>query len=337
MVRTGPADCIARRVALAFERVAAVLAVISFFWPLPASADEGGVGAWVPGFFGSMAATPQPAGAQVVSLYYHASVKAGGNAEFPIGGGLSVGIDGNANLGMLIPGYVFPEPVLGGQLYAAVALSGGKMKASADVTLTGPNGGVLRGKRTEEVTALGDIVPTAILRWNEGVHNFMVFAAAGLPTGSYDEDRLANIGIGHGSLTGGVGYTYFNPQTGYEFSAVPGLTYNFENNHTDYQNGVDFHLDVGASKFLQGGWQVGLVGYAYQQITGDSGDGAVLGDFQSRVFGVGPQLGYSFPIGDAHGYVNAKAYYEFGAENRPEGWNAWVTFAITPSQHQTVE
>ena len=31
------------------------------------------------------------------------------------------------------------------------------------------------------------------------------------------------------------------------------------------------------------------------------------------------------------GHLNLKGYYEFGAQNRPEGWNAWVTFAISPA------
>jgi hypothetical protein len=31
------------------------------------------------------------------------------------------------------------------------------------------------------------------------------------------------------------------------------------------------------------------------------------------------------------GYLNFKAYKEFAAENRPEGWNAWVTFVISPA------
>ena len=36
-----------------------------------------------------------------------------------------------------------------------------------------------------------------------------------------------------------------------EFSAVSGLTYNFTNPHTDYQNGIDWHVDLAqASRFL---------------------------------------------------------------------------------------
>ena len=75
---------------------------------------------------------------------------------------------------------------------------------------------------------------------------------------------------------------------------------------------------------------LGLVGYAYQQITGDSGSGATLGDFKSRVFGIGPQIGFLFPVGDMQGYLNLKVYKEFDAEHRPEGWNAWLTFAVSP-------
>jgi hypothetical protein len=51
---------------------------------------------------------------------------------------------------------------------------------------------------------------------------------------------------------------------------------------------------------------------------------------ESRIFRVGPQIGYSFPIGGALGYLNLKGYYEFSAENRSEGWNTWLTFALSP-------
>ena len=69
-----------------------------------------------------------------------------------------------------------------------------------------------------------------------------------------------------------------------------------------------------------------------QQLTGDSGEGATLGDFKSRVAGIGPQVGYLFPIGGKmQGTLSVKAYWEFAAKNRPEGWNAWVSFAISPA------
>ena len=66
-------------------------------------------------------------------------------------------------------------------------------------------------------------------------------------------------------------------------------------------------------------------------MTADSGQPAILGDFKSRVSGIGPQIGFIFPFGDMQGYLNFKGYKEFDAANRPEGWNAWVTFAISPA------
>jgi len=47
-----------------------------------------------------------------------------------------------------------------------------------------------------------------------------------VPVGAYDSTRLSNIGIGHGAIDAGVGYTYLNPQTGHEFSGVLGLRKN---------------------------------------------------------------------------------------------------------------
>jgi hypothetical protein len=92
------------------------------------------------------------------------------------------------------------------------------------------------------------------------------------------------------------------------------------------------HLDWGASQFLTKQWQVGLVGYWYDQLSCDSGSGDRVGCFKARVAGVGPQIGYVFPLGkEWQGYINLKGYGEFAAQNRPDGWNAWLTFAISPA------
>ncbi len=96
------------------------------------------------------------------------------------------------------------------------------------------------------------------------------------------------------------------------------------------------------SHFLSKQVFVGFVGYAYQQITDDFGQPAVLGGFRSRVLGIGPQIGYIFPIGDNQAFLGLKGYGEFDAANRPSGWNTWLTFSIseaapastvTPTKH----
>ena len=87
----------------------------------------------------------------------------------------------------------------------------------------------------------------------------MTYVTGDIPVGAYQSDRLSNIGIGHGAIDGGGGYTYFNPATGHEFSGVLGFTYNFKNTATQYQSGVDMHFDWGASQFLSKQVMVGLV------------------------------------------------------------------------------
>jgi hypothetical protein len=43
-------------------------------------ADEDGVSFWIPGLFGSLAATPQQPGWSLASIYHHTAVSASGNA-----------------------------------------------------------------------------------------------------------------------------------------------------------------------------------------------------------------------------------------------------------------
>jgi hypothetical protein len=181
------------------------------------------------------------------------------------------------------------------------------------------------------VTGFGDLIPQFALRWNAGVNNYMTYVMGDIPVGAYQSARLANIGLGHGTIDAGGGYTDFNPQTGHELSGVLGFTYNFKNTDTQYQCGVGMYFDWGASQILTKPIQIGLVGYVYKQLGCDSGSGDRLGCFRSQVASVGRQVGFIFPVGDMQGYLNLKAYKEFAAENRPDGWNVWVTFVISPA------
>ena len=308
-------------------------------------ADENGISFWIPGFFGSLAATPQQPGFSLASIYYHTDVSGSGNIavsrEITVGQfnptlntSLSANVNARADLGILIPGYVFATPVLGGQ--AAVSLIGlyGRNDTSLNATLSGQLAGIpfTRSFALEQVTyGFGDLIPQFALRWNAGVNNYMVYMTGDIPVGKYNQFDLANIGLGHGAIDGGFGYTYFNPATGHEISATMGLTGNFKNTATQYTSGVELHLDIGASQFLTKQFMVGVVAYAYEQLTADQGCAPQLCPFKSRVQGIGPQIGYVFPIGGMQGYVNVKAYKEFENANRPDGWNAWLTFVLSPA------
>ena len=113
-------------------------------------------------------------------------------------------------------------------------------------------------------------------------------------------------------------------------SAVLGFTGNFENFATKYTSGIDSHLDWAAAQFLSKQVFVGPVGYFYEQLSPDHGCAPVLCPFESRVIGLGAQIGYIFPVAGMQGYLNFKGYGEFAHENRPDGWNLWLTFALSP-------
>jgi hypothetical protein len=324
--------------------------------PTIAAADEGGVSFWLPGLFGSLAAVPQQPGWSLATVYWHDTVSGGGDvalareftlnripANLSLNANISASLSSNIDLALINPTYVFKTPVLGGQL--AVGLMGiyGRqvtdLSASLSGTLSLLGGGTIPFSRfdniSDSVTGFGDLYPQVFLRWHQGVNNYMTYVTGDIPVGAYDPTRFSNIDIGHGAVDAGFGYTYFNQKAGQEFSGVLGFTYNMTNHSTQYQNGVDMHFDWGASQFLTKQFQVGLVGYIYDEVGCDSGSGDHVGCFESRVFGVGPQVGFIIPISTTtQGYLNLKAYREFDNANRPDGWNAWVTFVLSPAEQK---
>jgi hypothetical protein len=246
-----------------------------------------------------------------------------------------VGVSTQTHLGLALPAYTFANPVLGGQATVGLLTVYGRTSTSLATTLSGALSspfGTLPFARSDSISdvvwGFGDIYPLATLRWNKGVNNYMTYVFGDVPVGAYDSTRLANIGVGHGAIDAGGGYTYFNPQTGHEISGVLGFTYNFINPSTQYQSGIDMHFDWGASQFLTKQLQIGIVGYVYNQIGCDSGAGDRVGCFQSRVVGIGPQIGYVIPLGAMQAYINLKGYGEFDAQDRPHGWNTWLTFQV---------
>src|SRR5262249_14701357 len=201
--------------------------------PRSALADEGGVSFWVRVFSGILAATPEQPVGPLTKSFYHPAVPPAGLAAparditpgiFPpnLPGGLTASIDANADLGLVIPSYVFATPVLGGQ--ASVSLIGiygrssvPSLAGTLTAVLATPFGTIPFTRSdsfSDSVWGFGDLIPLASLRWNNGVHNWMTYITGDVPVGAYDSTRLSNLGIGHGAIDVGGGYTYLNPQTG---------------------------------------------------------------------------------------------------------------------------
>jgi len=320
--------------------VLAAMAVPAISW-----ADEGGVSFWIPGTYGSLAAVPPPPGWSLTIVNEYYATMAGGDVaaarQMTIGKlNPAVMVSLNANYRSVLdtvsinPTYAFATPIFGGTLELGATASVAATTVGINGTLTAAAGSIVaerQGTISSSTFGVGDVQPMAQFYWNGGVNNWTAYLTGNVPVGTYNSSNLANIGIGHGAIDGGAGYTYFDSKSGREFSFVTGLTYNLINPSTDYQNGIDWHLDWGLSQALSKQIAIGAVGYVYNQLTGDGGAGDHVGPFESRVFGIGPQIGFTFGAGSLEAYLNLKGYWEFDATHRPSGWNAWVTLSLSPS------
>ena len=282
---------------------------------------------WVPGQYGSFAAVAPTPGFSLPMVSYYYQGSAGADVPLQHGDNLTFGVDGQFFGEFIVPTYTPDFSIAGARPNFSLAVVPAWSSASADLAV-----GPLSANRSDSIAGIGDLYPTAQLYWNSGVNNWMTYVTGDIPVGNYDPNRLANLGIGHGAIDVGGAYTYLNPSTGWEFSATTGFTFNLENTETDYTNGIDWHLDWGMAKFLSKQLFVGLVGYAYVQLTPDRGQPPILGDFKSQTFAIGPQIGYNINAGGVPIYTNLRGYFEFGAKNRLEGGGAFLTINLPLSQ-----
>lgn len=297
-----------------------------------AMADEGGASVWLPGQFGSFASVPGDPGFSFEAIFYFRKAAATAGTSLSRGGGLLVGYHTTEQYLYLTPGYTFADPVMNGQLWLGVTFSAGRADTSVWGVLTGPKGNAFSAANSDSAGGISDLYPMASLKWQRGSHNAMAYVTASVPAGTYDPNRLAGVGLGHWAVDWGGGYTYM-PESPFELSVTAGITCNFTNPQTQYRSGMDAHVDVGTSWSFGDAFYVGAVGYFFNQISPDTGGPSMLGGFQSRVAGVGPQVGWSLQLGRLATEFSVRGYKEFAAQNRPEGWNVYFTVSLSRTRH----
>jgi len=171
-----------------------------------------------------------------------------------------------------------------------------------------------------------------MLGWVRGDLKYDMRLFVYTPTGEYDQDDLANVGKNYWTFEPVVSLSYISSKIGLEVSAFAGVDFNTKNDATDYQTGDQFHLDLTVAQHLPLGKR-GLIGiganaFYYQQITGDSGSGAILGDFEGRTVGVGPVLSYVTKVGKTDLIAEVKWLPELDVEHRLKGDYVWFKLAM---------
>jgi hypothetical protein len=288
-------------------------------------ADQAGVSFWVSGSYASFAASPLNPGWSLASSSYYDFGTSSVSRSFAIGKVIVAGETSRSAILTLQPTYTFGAPVLGATFSLGLGFGGGYNSVLVHATIIGNSHGVAK---RDSIWGASDLAPVATLVWTKGSNNWMIYLTGNIPVGTYSANRLAAIGIGHGAIDGGFGYTWQNGKSPWEFSIVAGLTGNAENASSQYKNGLDSHFDFATSYAVSANVQMGVAGYIYYQLTGDSGSGAKLGPFLSKAGGVGPQISWNFNVGSQQWSANLRGYYEYWTERRTRGPVAFFTLSV---------
>lgn len=300
-----------------------LLVVVPNIIPL-AHAGEGGGSHYGPGFYGDfgVAVASDPGFYLRHDLY---SYKADGDGDrFTQFGQIRADLKVDVFMYMLTGLQVTDKEVLGGRYAFGASLPVVYTDISADVTL-----GPITSSIDDDRTAIGDpgFIPASIF-WNFGNLHINAYETITAPIGSYDADRNVDSGLNYWSFDTTVAATYLHPEKGYEISAAFGHIYNTENDDTNYQTGQEFHLDYMLNQFLSETFALGLHGFYYKQITGDSGSGAILGGFKGEAAGIGPAIMWTPQIKDKDVVISAKWIHEFDTQHRLEGDHLFLNFTM---------
>jgi hypothetical protein len=303
---------------------AIILVGLLVFQPPALKAAEGGASNYLPGAYGNFGVAIAPAPGTYFQndlFYYHGDVSA-----VVLSGQVNVALETDIILD-LVTGLWVPDTRILGAQYAAgifVPFAHADLKGTATLPLIGPI------SRSTDRFDIGDIAIMPLsLFWtlSESFH-VNLYEVITTPTGGYSTSRVLNIGRNYFSFDTVLSMTWMNQATGTEISVVPGIMVNTENPATDYTTGVEFHMDWMVNQFFSETFAVGVHGYVYRQISGDSGSGAILGDFKGESNGIGPALMWVPVIGKTPVKVVAQAMFEFGAKRRFEGTYGQLQVAL---------
>lgn len=299
-------------------------------------AEEGGGGHYNPGATASaIDAVPSRPGLAVFSFSTFYAGSADGGVPIKFGSNAALGVKADVFAQTIGAVYAPDFKLFGGSYATAVALPYIWMDVKANAELTGPKGNTLvAGNFKDSTDGIGDVsFYPLMLGWTAlgGDLKYDIRQCIYAPTGEYSEDALANPGKNYWTFEPGASISYMSSKTGTEASLFMGIDFNTKNEATDYQTGTQLHFDGTLEQHLPilGGLAgVGVTGYYYQQIEGDSGSGATLGGFEGRTIGVGPVVSYMRKIGNYDAFAEVKWLPEIEVKNRTEGDYIWVKMGI---------
>lgn len=183
---------------------------------------------------------------------------------------------------------------------------------------------VRAGGFDDDTFGIGDLFAEATLSWHTKQFDFSFAAGVWTPTGDSATPPTTRVGSGYWTpmLTAGATW-YLDQEKTWAISALNRYEFNTEQRDINVTPGQAYTMEWGISKTLGKIWDVGVVGYYQQQVTGDSNELGGDGGNHDRVAAIGPEVSVAFPKQML--FVSFRYLYEFTAEARAQGH----TFALT--------
>jgi len=210
--------------------------------------------------------------------------------------------------------YVPDRKLLGGNLGLSVTIPVAYVNYEATIGV-----GPLAASRDVNGWGFGDVIPRVQLGWQHGDFAHTVYLEVITNSGLWEKGFSPIVSFNRPGIDTGWAFTWTDKPTKLQVSGTAGFTFNFENTATNYQSGDDFHWEWAVGFECVKGLVLGVVGYDYRQISGDSGSGDKLGPFMGSVDAIGAGLSYSTVIDKRPVTFNLRYYHEYEFENRIHG------------------
>ena len=291
-------------------------------------AEEGGGGHYAHGGAATLIdLLPTEPGFIVQPMYLYYTGDASRSTTFPIAGKVAANLDANLSSVTLGALYTFDRKILGAHYTVGVYVPYIWQEVKATLS-----SGLGKIKRDDKVDGFGDITLIPVgLAWKKGNWQFSGVLPVCAPTGAYKVGRLANPGLNYWTFDPTLSLAYASEKSGMNAALFTGMTFNTENTDTNYQSGSVLHVEASFQQLLPlgpGFIGLGVEGFLYEQVTGDSGSGAVLGDFKSRSLGIGPVIDYLLPFKNKSLLaVEFRWLPELDTKHRLEGDFFWLKMA----------
>ena len=181
----------------------------------------------------------------------------------------------------------------------------------------GPRGNLVTAHT--DGTGLGDFVYQFQIGWDKPDFSHSFYALFVAPTGRYQTGFYPFAGLNRPSFDIGWAFTYFDKDSKIQLNGSIGFMASVENEATQYQTGDEVHFEWAIGYKFTGALLIGVVGYDYRQVTGDSGKGAILGPFESAADAIGPGFSYTTKFYETPITINVRDYEQYNAKHFFQG------------------